>query len=115
MEPLETSSETICDRCADDLLVIIDRNVLTHINITDTIAKAVDQNIEVVVVNDAGDRDDGSFDTELFLKLCCILLESEHCLLKLIDRCRNFKSEEIEPLLINIAHVISYSLNSCLP
>ena len=115
MEPLDTILVALLCSCADDLKIISYRNVSALVHIADAFAEAVDKDcrILVAVIYDAGHRNDGTFDTELFLKISSAIAESNQSLLELINCAGHRKAEEIQPLLVDERHVAD-CLDSCL-
>ena len=107
VQPVKTFTVALLSGRADNLQVIRDGNVAILIGITIALAKAVDQDtgILVTVVDNAGHRDDIPLNAKLTLNGICVVAESDQYLLKFIHRRRHLQTQEIQPLLVDEAHI----------
>ena len=107
VQPVKTFTVALLSGRADNLQVIRDGNVAILIGITIALTKAIDQDtgILVTVVDNAGHRDDIALNAKLTLDGIRVVAESDQYLLKFIYRRRHLQTQEIQPLLVDEAHI----------
>ena len=105
VEPLDPFLVAFLHRCIDHFSVVCHREMIAGISIA--FAKAVDQDrrILVAVVDDKRHGDHIALDIKFLFKGVRVIAECDQRLLQFICRGGHIKTEEVQPLLINIRNI----------